>query len=402
MRPPVWTSVSVQEGGPAPERSVRNDVNEVVVQPVQILQPPEPQSALSTLAVAREPSIATSEEAQVGHTVGNECDTDTVFLFLVIGCALDTFHSVQTSESASGTATPKAGTDERRLGECEPSEACRDKYTGSVSLHSTFSDDDEGSDVDEDSAGKDKQHSDSGEAACSVEQCRSAVPEVLEPQISPPVSFDDLADLYYFEDEDDEDAINRGYGFSLELVGSSNRPGSYLGIPGPARFPPVVRVSCYRPASPAWPPCQCSSTDQECADDQESQSPIIDKAGMDVGPLSDSVRASVWGRVCQETLNAVIVVAEAEAETEHQLLQLDSNSKTASSPKDDTARHPDDDASHVRDLRSVSSDNPTMLTILEEKERGESHDCESPRKDTDIELDVILRELRYSPIRYTL
>ncbi|KAI6044125.1 hypothetical protein EDC04DRAFT_461090 [Pisolithus marmoratus] len=103
MRPPVRKSVSVQEVGPPPERSSSNDVNEVVVQPVQILQPPEPQSALSTLAVAREPSIATSEEAQIGHTVGDECDTDTA------------------SESASGTATPKAGTDERRLGECEVS-----------------------------------------------------------------------------------------------------------------------------------------------------------------------------------------------------------------------------------------------------------------------------------------
>ncbi|KAI6000272.1 hypothetical protein EDC04DRAFT_1071414 [Pisolithus marmoratus] len=343
--PQVRTSASVPEVGHAPEITVTNDVNEV---DVQILQQ---QNTLSIRAVVCAPGIRTLEEVQIGHEVDSECDTAGDMAF----------------ESASRTAIPQARTDERRLGECEPSEARRDKYTGSVSLHSTFSDDDDsdvdgGSDDQEyggndaDSDGENKPRSDSGESTYSVEQGRSAVPEVLEPQISPPVSFDDLADLYYFEDEEEEDAINRSYDFSLELVGSSNRPGSYLGIPGPAWFPPAVRFSppvkvrlpCCRPLSPMRPPCHRSSFDQECANNEESQLPIVDKAGMDVGPLPDSIRASAWGRACQETLNA-IVVTQAEAETEHQLPQLDLNSKTTNNLQKDTARHPDSDANHTRE-----------------------------------------------------
>lgn len=72
------------------------------------------------------------------------------------------------------------------------------------------------------------------ESAYSMGQGQYAVMETLEPQISPPILFNDLVDSYGFQDENGEDT-NRIHGFFPEFVGSSNRLGSYVVSPEPAR-----------------------------------------------------------------------------------------------------------------------------------------------------------------------
>ncbi|KAI6140808.1 hypothetical protein BKA82DRAFT_4362726 [Pisolithus tinctorius] len=97
--------------GPGPERSMTDAID---IQPFEIPQPQETQSAPSTLAVTHETCIGMLPEAQMVHKIDNECDAagDEVFVFFVIGRALNTLHSIQTpSRSIADTHLDSFETD---------------------------------------------------------------------------------------------------------------------------------------------------------------------------------------------------------------------------------------------------------------------------------------------------
>ncbi|KAI6155664.1 hypothetical protein BKA82DRAFT_991339 [Pisolithus tinctorius] len=228
---------------------------------------------------------------QIGHAAG-----DAVRLFFATRSSPAALHSIQATASTSRTGIPQG---ELEKGISEIVNPVRHVESLLAAQCPLGSDNDENSDDEEDGDGKDKPCNDS---AHGVEgQC--AVPEVVEPQMSPPVSFGSLADLYCVEDEDEDgdenenenkDIIDGSYDFPLKLIGSSNRPNSYLNIPGLAQHPPAVqfsspvkiRLSTSRPVSLMRSPCLRSN-------DPETQSPIVDEVAIDVDPLRDSTCSSL-------------------------------------------------------------------------------------------------------------